>query len=340
MTHTSITPADSARSPRTTAPARRTVLRTAATAATALACIGGLAACADETDDNAGSANGAGSGDDKLTVFATTGYLADAAKQIAPEAEIITLVGPGGDPHTYQPTTQDIDTIRNSDVVLWNGLHLEAQMDQQLESLGDKQVAVGDQLDESKLLPWPEADEEGEPEYDPHIWNSPELWQEVVDIVADHISEIDPDGADEYQAAADKYNEEIAALHKEAEEALSDLSSRFLVTGHDAFNYLGDTYDLDVEATDFVSTEAEKSATELDELAEKIAENKVPTIFYDNQVNPQAINALSEAVSSRGWEVNISDEELFADSLGAEAPVDTYLGAFRHNFEAIAAALK
>lgn len=336
----SITQAESARSPRAAHPARRTILRTAATAATALACLGGLAACADESGDTAGSSNGTGGDDDKLTVFATTGYLADAAKQIAPDAEIITLVGPGGDPHTYQPTTQDIDTMRNSDVVLWNGLHLEAQMDQQLESLGDKQVAVGDQLDESKLLPWPEAEEEGEPEFDPHIWNSPELWQEVVDIVADHISEIDPDGADAYQEAADKYNEEIAALHKEAEEALSELSSRFLVTGHDAFNYLGDTYDLDVEATDFVSTEAEKSATELDALAEKIAENKVPTIFYDNQVNPQAINALSEAVSARGWKVTISDEELFADSLGAEAPVDTYLGAFRHNVEAIAAALK
>ncbi len=320
----------------------RKSIRTTATVGTALVSLLTLAACSDDAgSDAAGGANGAGNGgDDKLTIFATTGYLADAAQQIAPDAEVITLVGPGGDPHTYQPTTQDIDTMQNSDVVLWNGLHLEAQMDKQLEALGDKQVAVGDQLDESKLLPWPEAEEEGEPEYDPHIWNSPELWQEVVDIVADHISEIDPEGSEAYHKAADKYTDEIAALDKEAKEALNDLSSRLLVTGHDAFNYLGDTYDLDVEATDFVSTEAEKSASELDELAGKIAEAKVPTIFYDNQVNPQAINALSEAIAARGWDVEISDEELFADSLGAEAPVDTYLGAFRHNFEAIAAALK
>lgn len=153
----------------------RKSIRTAATIGTALACLGGLAACSNDSDSNASGTNGSNGADEQLTIFATTGYLADAAQHIAPDAEVITLVGPGGDPHTYQPTTQDIDTMQKSDVVLWNGLHLEAQMDKQLEALGDKQVAVGDQLDESKLLPWPEAEEEGEPEYDPHIWNSPEL---------------------------------------------------------------------------------------------------------------------------------------------------------------------
>lgn len=73
-----------------------------------------------------------GDGDDTLTVYATTGYLADAVANIAPDADVTTMVGPGGDPHTYQPSTQDIETIRSADVVLWNGLHLEAQMIDQL----------------------------------------------------------------------------------------------------------------------------------------------------------------------------------------------------------------
>src|SRR5690625_8042392 len=79
-----------------------------------------------------------------LKVYATTGYLADAVKNIAPEAEVTTMVGPGGDPHTYQPSTQDIETIQDSDLVLWNGLHLEAHMDDLLESRGEQQLAVGE----------------------------------------------------------------------------------------------------------------------------------------------------------------------------------------------------
>lgn len=112
-----------------------------------------------------------------------------------------------------------------------------------------------------------------------------------------------------------------------------------LITGHDAFNYFGKTFDFDIHATDFVTTEATKSATEISELADTIADKKVPVIFKDNQANPQAITSLQQAVESRGWKVTVSDEELFADTLGPDAPTDTYLGAFEHNAHTVAKAL-
>lgn len=81
---------------------------------------------------------------------------------------------PGGDPHTYQPSTRDIREIGGADVVFWNGLHLEAHMTDQLSSLGDRQLAVGDALPRELLLDWPETDDEGNALHDPHVWNSPE----------------------------------------------------------------------------------------------------------------------------------------------------------------------
>ena len=279
--------------------------------------------------------------DDAVTVYATTGYLADAIANVAPEAEIITMVGPGGDPHTYQPSTQDIQIIQDADVVVWTGLHLEARMDDLLESLGDKQVAVGELLPEELLLDWPETDDEGNALHDPHIWNSPEAWSLVVSFVADKMGEIDPDGAAEYQANAEAYIAEIAVAAAEAEELLATIpaDSRILITGHDAFNYFGDTYDIEVRATDFVSSEAAMSPGEMSDLAGFIADNQIPVIFQDNLANPQAITSLKEAVVALGWEVEVSDKELFADSLGAEPGVDTFLGVFQHNAETVAEAL-
>ena len=279
--------------------------------------------------------------DDVLTVYATTGYLADAVANVAPEAEVTTMVGPGGDPHTYQPSTQDIETIRNADAVVWTGLHLEARMDDLLESLGDQQVAVGELLPEELLLDWPETDDEGNPLHDPHVWNSPEAWSLIVGYVADHLGEIDPDDAAQYQANAEAYIAEIAAAAAEAEELLATIpeGSRILITGHDAFNYFGNTYDIEVRATDFVSSEAAMSPREMSELAEFVADNQIPVIFQDNLANPQAITSLQEAVRALDWEVEISDTELFADSLGAEPGVDTYLGVFRHNARTVAEAL-
>lgn len=264
-----------------------------------------------------------------LSVYATTGYIADTVANIAPDATITTMVGPGGDPHTYQPSTQDIQKLRDADVVLWNGLNLEAQMVDQLESL-DTQRAVAEAVPEDLLLPW----EDGH--YDPHVWNSPDAWIYVVDAIVEQLSQADPDNADTYRSNAETYKEDIRAADEAAEEALADVDNRILITGHDAFEYFGDTYDFEVRATDFVSTEATLSATEMSELADYIVDNQVEVIFQDNQANPQAITALQEAVESRGWTVTISDSELFADSLGPTEPVDTYLGAFEHNATTVA----
>lgn len=281
-----------------------------------------------------------GADDQALSVYATTGYLADAVVNIAPDASVTTMVGPGGDPHTYQPSTRDIEAIRSADLVLWNGLNLEAHMVHQLRSLGDKQLSVGDQLPTELLLPWDQNDEDGNPLHDPHIWNSPEAWTLVVGNIAEKFAQIDPDNADEYRVNAKEYQEHIREAAAEAQSLLASVPEpRMLITGHDAFGYFGQTFDLDVRATDFVSTDAALSAGELSELARLIAENKVPVIFQDNQANPQAITSLKEAVRALGWEARVSDDELYADSLGTDPDVSTYLGVFKHNARAVADAL-
>ncbi|MCH2164857.1 MAG: metal ABC transporter substrate-binding protein [Marinovum sp.] len=270
-----------------------------------------------------------------ITVYATTGYLGDAVSKIAPDASVITMVGPGGDPHTYQPSTKDIQTIQSADAVVWNGLFLEARMEDLLMSLGDKALATAEQLPRAMLLPW-ENDLS-----DPHVWNSPVAWSAIVGSVADHLATIDPDNANTYVANAKAYIQDIRAADAEATQLLAAIpeENRNLITGHDAFEYFGDIYGLDVRATDFVSTEAEMSPAELAELAQFIADNKIPVIFQDNQANPQAIVSLQEAVEALGWNVQISSDKLFADSLGAEEDVDEYLEVFLHNARAVASAL-
>src|SRR5690625_585016 len=308
--------------------------RAAGALAALAACATLLTACA--VEEAAGVRPG-----DTLRIYATTGYLADAATNLAPKAEIVTMVGPGGDPHTHQPSTRDIQALRSADVVLWNGLYLEAQMIDQLESFGQKQLAVGELIPSSMLLGWGETDPQGNALFDPHIWNSPEIWIRVVGHVADDLAEIDPTNAASYEANGQRYIAEIQQAHDEAQHLLAEIDAgdRLLITGHDAFAYLGDTYDIEVFATDYISTDAQLSPQELSGLADLIVDREVPVIFQDNQANPQAITSLQEAVAARGWRVEISDHELYADTLGAEAGVDTYLGVFLHNARAVAEAL-
>lgn len=319
--------------------------RAIAVAATATLALAGCAVDGDGDKDKATDAPKTDSDEtttsETLDVFATTGYLGDVVKNIDPDANVTVMVAPGGDPHTYQPSTKDIEKMQDADVVIWNGLHLEAQMLDQLRGLGDKQLEVGTLIPEDMLLPWPEQDDEGNALFDPHIWNSTEIWKLVTQHVADKMAEANPDKKDDYQKHADEYVAMIDEMDVRAKEALGKIPEdrRILVTGHDAFNYFGKSYGLEVLATDFVTSESEMSAEELDELAQTIADNKLPKIFQDNLKNPQAIQALKEAVQAKGWDVEVSDDELYADSLGDHDPVDTYQGAFNHNVDAVAEAL-
>ncbi|AEG80697.1 metal ABC transporter substrate-binding protein [Corynebacterium ulcerans] len=312
---------------------RRGFLRAAVSTLTALTLIGGLSACSSEKTNEAKTG--------ALSVFATTGYIGDAVKNIAPDADVTVMVGPGGDPHTYQPTTQDISKIKTSNVVLWSGLHMEAKMLDELAAQGDRQAAVAEAIPESERLEWPELGDNGEKLWDPHVWNSTGNWKYVVDAIVKKLSEVDKENAETYKKNAETYKKQIdetAAYVKEQIDAIP-AEKRILITGHDAFNYFGKQFGIEIHATDFVTSESEMSPTELAELGTFIAEKKIPTIFQDNLANPQAINSLKETVKAKGWNVEVSDKELYADSLGESAPTDTYLGVLKYNADAIKAAL-
>lgn len=275
----------------------------------------------------------------KLTVVATTGYLGDAVKNIAPDADVNVLVKPGGDPHTQELTTADIQAVDKADAVVWTSHDMEHHMMDKLDKLGDKQVPAAEAIPEGDLLPW---EEDGKVEgHDPHVWNSPDNWKHVVTAIAKKLGEIDKANAETYTKNAEAYNKKIDEAKEAAGKKLESIppERRVLITGHDAFNYLGKTFNIEIHATDFVSSESEMTASQLDELAKLIAEKKVPMIFQDNLKNPEAVKHLKEAVKAKGWDVEVSDKPLYADSLGEQAPVDTYLGVFEYNADAIASAL-
>ncbi|AQL50238.1 Putative membrane protein [Corynebacterium pseudotuberculosis] len=276
-------------------------------------------------------------------------------KNVAPDADLTVMVGPGGDPHTYQPSTSDVKAMQEADVVFWSGLGMEANMIDQLKGLGDKQIALAEQIPENMLLPW---EEDGDHEshshegheheghshgaWDPHVWNSTDNWKLVVDQIVKKMSAADPDKADTYKTNGAEYNKKIDETKAYVQERINTIPAdqRTLVSGHDAFRYFGKQFGLEIKATDFVTSDAQRSASELNELAEFIVEHKVPVIFQDASANPQAVKSLEENVAAKGGKVTVSSAELYSDSLGATAPADTYTGALRYNADTIAAAYK
>jgi manganese/zinc/iron transport system substrate-binding protein len=276
----------------------------------------------------------------KVRVVATTSMIADLAKVVGGDrVEVQGLMGAGVDPHLYKASAGDVTKLENADIILYNGLHLEAAMGEVLERMGSrkKTVAVTGTIPKEKL----DAPPNFQGNYDPHVWFDVTLWKYAVEKTRDAYTELDPGSADAYKANAEKYLAELDTLHEyvRTEAAKVPEAQRALVTAHDAFHYFGRAYDFEVRGLQGISTVSEAGPADIQSLADFIAERKIPAIFVESSVPRRNIEALQAAVKSRGFDVQIGGQ-LFSDALGNPGtPEGTYTGMVRYNIDTIVAAL-
>ncbi|MBY0205457.1 metal ABC transporter solute-binding protein, Zn/Mn family [Paenibacillus cucumis (ex Kampfer et al. 2016)] len=281
-------------------------------------------------------------GTGKVQVTATTGMIADVAREVGGVyVEVTGLMGPGVDPHLYKASQGDIRKLEQAKVIFYNGLHLEGKMTSILEKMSkSKQVtAVVEKIPVEELH---SGQATGGTEYDPHVWFNVKHWMRATEAVRDTLVEADPDHAEQYKTQAATYLEKLQALDTEVREKIGQIpeESRVLVTAHDAFGYFGQAYGIKVMGLQGISTAAEYGAKDVSELRDFLVENQIKAVFIESSVPAKAMEAIIAGAAEKGHTVKIGGE-LFSDAIGAEGTVEgTYIGMVRHNVETIAAALK
>lgn len=272
----------------------------------------------------------------KPVVVTTTGMLADLIQQVAGEdVTLVTLLGPGVDPHLYKPKESAIRKMFGADLVIYQGLHLEGKMVRVLNKTHQARAA-GRGIPEELLL-----DDEGE--HDPHVWFDVALWTRVLDQVAADLSALRPDRAEDYAARARRYREELLALDAEVRRELATIPKqrRVMVTAHDAFRYFGRAYDLEVVGLQGVSTSNQAGLRKVQEVVDLVTSRGVKALFVESSVPPDGVEAVLARCRSRGHQVRIADEELFSDAMDLPGrPAGTYVGMIRHNVRVIVDALR
>jgi len=275
-----------------------------------------------------------------LKVVATTGMIADSARQVGgDQVEVQALMGPGVDPHAYRQTRSDIVAMTNADLVLWNGFYLEAQMEEFLLELAQEQpvVPVAEALPENLLI----GSEDYEGRYDPHVWMNPNLWARVVLAIRDAMIEVRPEGAETFTANADAYLEELRELTRYTTDVLASVpvESRVVLSSHDAFNYFGNAYGFEVVGIQGLSTESEAGLQRIAELVDMLVERDIGAVFVETTVSDRNIRALIEGAAAEGHEVIIGGE-LFSDAMGEPGTYKgTYIGMIDSNATTVTRAL-
>ncbi|ROQ21201.1 manganese/zinc/iron transport system substrate-binding protein [Marinimicrobium koreense] len=276
----------------------------------------------------------------RLQVVATTGMVADVVREVGGDhVRVEGLMGPGVDPHLYRQTRRDITALSRADAVFWNGLYLEAQLEEFLERLAQRRpvFAVAEGVPERLRL----SDEEYRNQSDPHVWMDPGRWRYGVEAVRSALVELRPEQKAYFDQRAESYLSELETLNDYARQVLGSVpeGKRVLVTAHDAFGYFGDAYGFEVLGIQGFSTESEAGLSRIEALVDLLVEREIGAIFVESSVSDRNVRALIEGAAARGHSVRIGGE-LYSDAMGPAGTYEgTWLGMIDHNVSTIARAL-
>ncbi|WP_431797308.1 metal ABC transporter substrate-binding protein [Microbacterium kunmingense] len=284
----------------------------------------------------AGCAGGAADGDaddDRPVVLTTFTVLADMAQNVGGEhLRVESLTKVGAEIHGYEPTPGDVRRAADADLILDNGLGLEAWFAQFVDSVDVPHVVVSDGVEPIDISGDAYA---GLP--NPHAWMSPVNAAIYVDNMVSAFGELDPENADDYAANGEAYKAELQEVFDGLLAELGDVpeAERALVTCEGAFSYLARDAGLDEVYIWPVNAEQQATPQRIAAVIERVDDDGIPAVFCESTVSDRPMQQVVEATGAA------FGGTLYVDSLSEpDGPVPTYLDLLRHDAELIAAGLR
>ncbi|MFC1834279.1 metal ABC transporter solute-binding protein, Zn/Mn family [Thermodesulfobacteriota bacterium] len=277
-------------------------------------------------------------GEEKPVILCSTTQIADFTRQVVgDDCEVLCVLAPGADPHTYMPTPGDAKLALKADLCLENGLHLEGKswMATLAKDAGKPLVTCTRGVKPIQL------EEEGKKITDPHAWFDPRNAAIYVNNIVRAVEKLDAGKAERYRSRAKLYLQQLRALYGWVSEQFNVISPerRILVTSHDAFNYFAKAFGFRNRAPVGWSTGSEVGAgmtpERFKQVVESIRKFGVKAVFVETSVNPKLVREIAREAG-----VKIGGE-LYSDSMGeAGSAGETYIGMTRENVLTITGALK
>ena len=300
-------------------------LRTAGAAFATVLLSLSLAACGGAAP---GQGAGQGSGSGKPVVLTTFTVLADVAQNVAGDKlQIESITKAGAEIHGYEPTPGDIRKASKADLILDNGLNLEAWFGQFVEGLDVPHAVVSEGVEVMSIS---EDSYQGKP--NPHAWMSPVNVQIYVDNMVKAFSKLDPDNAAAFEANGAAYKAELQSVKDEMVQKLATVpeAQRALVTCEGAFSYLARDAGLREVYIWAVNAEQQATPQQITQAIEFVKTNKVPAIFCESTVSDAPMRQVVGATGAAFGGV------LYVDSLSeSDGPVPTYLDLILHDSKII-----
>ncbi len=224
---------------------------------------------------------------ERIRVGVTINPYAEFVRKVGGDrVDVLVLVPPNADPHTFDLTPSAIKAVSDARIFFKVGAGLEFEVNwlDKLVELNPKMLMV----DTSAGI---ELIGSGD-HFDPHIWLSPRNAIKIVGSIYQGLVQIDPDGAKIYEENRDAYINELKRLDNEVEEILSDLRTRVFVVHHPAWAYFARDYNL----TQIALEEEGKEPTieELIKIVEAVKAEGVKAVFAETRFDTRQLEAITK----------------------------------------------
>jgi len=268
------------------------------------------------------------SAQEKPVVVASVTIIKDMAEMIAGDELIIKCIMPtGSDPHLHEPTPRDAKMVVDADLILVNGLTLEGWMTELIENAGTDAnivtVTNGIQAIESEAY----ANSS-----DPHAWMDANNGIKYIENIKNSFIELKPSAKEVFEFNYGVYKQQLEDLDDYIFQGIASIpeQQRVLITSHDAFQYYGRRYGIQLESILGTSTDAEAQTSDVRRVINVIRANKVPAVFVESTINPKMLQQIADDNN-----VKIGGS-LYADSIGEEGSgADSYYDMLKHNTDQI-----
>lgn len=275
-----------------------------------------LSGCIDSQD-----ADSASSG--KIVVAVSVAPQAEFVEKVAGDnVEVLLMVPPGADPHSYEPTPSQLIDLSNAKMyaMVGSGLTFEDVMMDKIEDLNPDMLVIDcsqginlmemgayEHDHEEEVVHEDEHDREDEDEHDhegldPHIWTSPANVGVMVENIYEGLVEVDPPNHATYIENKDAYLAELHRLDENIKSTLSGKEGSSFMVYHPAWGYFANQYGL-VEVPVEVEGK-EPSVRDMQAVIDMANEKGIKVIFVQSGFSTVSASAVANEIGGEVVEVD------------------------------------
>jgi zinc transport system substrate-binding protein len=226
--------------------------------------------------------------------------LQEFAQRTAGDRAVVRTLTPAGvEPHDFEPTPQDVVSLKRANVLIYNGAGFEPWVEKLLPEVPAATV----QVDATAGLPLVRGvlEEEGKvgQRLDPHVWLDPVLAAQQVDRIVEGLSRADPQDRAVFEANAARLKDDLGALDHRYASTLATCRRRQFITSHAAFGYLARRYSLVQVAITGLDPESEPSPARLKQIILEARRTGARVIYYETLVSPRVSEVIAREVGAR-----------------------------------------